>query len=436
MYAPCGLRSVEQRVDRHAAEAGAELRPLGHAVDVARASSRTAARGTRPRSTPARRRPCRRCGSPTRSVSSRGVGPAVSTGKPRSTYCPGGTRSASSSGVRRRREPSGDEVAHVRTVGPFHGRLHTHRTRSSSPSCRRRSRAARSASPDGGKWCHLRICLDAAGTWAAATASPGRHATAHAGSSGHPIIRSIQPGEDWSWCFVDEVAMVIPQVEGETQHPALAALSLTADACVTGVRITHIGGPTVLIEIGGWRLLTDPTFDSPGRRYGFGWGTASRKLAGPAIDASELAPIDAVLLSHDHHGDNLDPAGRALLPAADVVVTTVSGARRLGGAPADSSRGRPRGSRRGPADDRDHGHAVPPRAAAHAPARGRRDRLRAALGGPGARRAVDLGRHRALRRRARGGRRAGGGHRAAASGRRALPGDRAGALHDDRGARR
>ena len=41
--------------------------------------------------------------------------------------------------------------------------------------------------------------------------------------------------------------------------------------------------------------------------------------------------MDAVLLSHDHHGDNLDPAGRALLPSAGVVVTTVSGARRLGG---------------------------------------------------------------------------------------------------------
>ena len=100
---------------------------------------------------------------------------------------------------------------------------------------------------------------------------------------------------------------------------------------MTGLRITHIGGPTALIEIGGWRLLTDPTFDPPGQRYNFGWGTASRKLAGPAIAAADLGPIDAVLLSHDHHGDNLDPAGRALLPAAGVVVTTTSGSVRLGG---------------------------------------------------------------------------------------------------------
>jgi L-ascorbate metabolism protein UlaG (beta-lactamase superfamily) len=100
---------------------------------------------------------------------------------------------------------------------------------------------------------------------------------------------------------------------------------------VTGVSITHIGGPTVLIEVGGWRLLTDPTFDPPGERYAFGWGTSSRKLAGPSIAAADLAPIDAVLLSHDQHGDNLDPAGRAFLPSAGVVVTTASGAKRLGG---------------------------------------------------------------------------------------------------------
>ena len=97
------------------------------------------------------------------------------------------------------------------------------------------------------------------------------------------------------------------------------------------VRVTHIGGPTVLIEVAGWRVMTDPTFDRPGGRYSFGWGTASRKLAGPAISASELPPLDAVLLSHDHHGDNLDTAGRALLTSADQVVTTVAGARRLGG---------------------------------------------------------------------------------------------------------
>jgi hypothetical protein len=70
----------------------------------------------------------------------------------------------------------------------------------------------------GGAWCHLRICLSC-GHVGCCDSSPGRHATAHGLSSGHPLIRSIQPGEDWSWCFVDEVAMVIPQIEGQTQIP-------------------------------------------------------------------------------------------------------------------------------------------------------------------------------------------------------------------------
>lgn len=97
------------------------------------------------------------------------------------------------------------------------------------------------------------------------------------------------------------------------------------------MRMTHIGGPTALIEVGGWRLLTDPTFDAPGQKYKFGVGISSVKLKGPSLQPADLGEIDAVLLSHDHHEDNLDPAGRALLPSAGVVVTTVPGAKRLGG---------------------------------------------------------------------------------------------------------
>lgn len=96
-------------------------------------------------------------------------------------------------------------------------------------------------------------------------------------------------------------------------------------------RLTHLGGPTLLIEVGGWRLLTDPTFDPAGGKYSFGWGTGSKKLADPAIGPGEIGEIDAVLLSHDHHDDNLDAAGRALLPSAGTVLTTEAGARRLGG---------------------------------------------------------------------------------------------------------
>lgn len=96
------------------------------------------------------------------------------------------------------------------------------------------------------------------------------------------------------------------------------------------IAFTHIGGPTTLIEVEGWRILTDPTFDAPGRTYKFGWGTSSRKTTGPAIAAGDIGPIDAVLLTHEHHADNLDDTGRTLLPRAGTVLTTLSGARRLG----------------------------------------------------------------------------------------------------------
>lgn len=100
---------------------------------------------------------------------------------------------------------------------------------------------------------------------------------------------------------------------------------------MTVVTLTHIGGPTVLIEFGPWRFLTDPTFDPPGGRYKFGWGTSSRKTAGPAISVEQLGPLDAILLSHDQHGDNLDGEGRALLGRVPTVITTKAGAKRLGG---------------------------------------------------------------------------------------------------------
>ena len=97
------------------------------------------------------------------------------------------------------------------------------------------------------------------------------------------------------------------------------------------LRVTHIGGPTVLLEVGGWRILTDPTFDPPGKRYFFGWGTMSRKLTGPSVPVGEIGELDAILVSHDQHDDNLDPTGRELLPKAGAIVTTEAGAKRLGG---------------------------------------------------------------------------------------------------------
>lgn len=96
------------------------------------------------------------------------------------------------------------------------------------------------------------------------------------------------------------------------------------------MRLTRIGGPTVFVELDGWRILIDPTFDPPQQRYPFALGTSSVKTRGPAIAPDALGDIDVVLLSHDHHADNLDGAGRALLPGVGRVLTTRSGAARLG----------------------------------------------------------------------------------------------------------
>lgn len=94
--------------------------------------------------------------------------------------------------------------------------------------------------------------------------------------------------------------------------------------------VTYIGGPTILVEFGGLRLLTDPTFDAGGGDYPTGPVTL-RKLSGPVVSPESLVPIDFVLLSHDHHADNLDRSGREFLKSAKKVFTTEEGAERLGG---------------------------------------------------------------------------------------------------------
>jgi L-ascorbate metabolism protein UlaG (beta-lactamase superfamily) len=89
--------------------------------------------------------------------------------------------------------------------------------------------------------------------------------------------------------------------------------------------IQLVGGPTAILEYGGLRWLTDPTFSPPGEYGGL------TKLTGPALDIAQQEPIDVVLLSHHQHTDNLDPAGRAFLPSAKRVLSTTKAAEVLGG---------------------------------------------------------------------------------------------------------
>jgi hypothetical protein len=71
---------------------------------------------------------------------------------------------------------------------------------------------------EGGKWLHLRICLSC-GHVGCCDDSPNRHATAHFHASSHAIIRSLEPGEEWCWCYIDEVGFVLEGLGGQTRIP-------------------------------------------------------------------------------------------------------------------------------------------------------------------------------------------------------------------------
>jgi len=70
----------------------------------------------------------------------------------------------------------------------------------------------------GGAWLHLRICLEC-GKVGCCDDSPGRHATKHFEETGHLLIRSLEPGETWSFCFEDQTALLLPKVTGNTAIP-------------------------------------------------------------------------------------------------------------------------------------------------------------------------------------------------------------------------
>jgi len=60
----------------------------------------------------------------------------------------------------------------------------------------------------GAQWVHLRVCRSC-GHVACCDSSPNQHASKHAAASGHPIVSSLEPGEDWSYCYVDDVAFIV-----------------------------------------------------------------------------------------------------------------------------------------------------------------------------------------------------------------------------------
>ncbi|HMG43344.1 MAG TPA: UBP-type zinc finger domain-containing protein [Acidimicrobiales bacterium] len=70
----------------------------------------------------------------------------------------------------------------------------------------------------GDRWVHLRLCMTC-GHVGCCDSSPNRHATAHFRESGHAIVRSYEPGEDWWWCYADDVILDVPDAPPSPSHP-------------------------------------------------------------------------------------------------------------------------------------------------------------------------------------------------------------------------
>jgi uncharacterized UBP type Zn finger protein len=71
---------------------------------------------------------------------------------------------------------------------------------------------------EGSDWLHLRICLTC-GHVGCCDGSPRKHATAHYRATSHPLIRSLEPREDWSWCYPDEITLWLAGISGTTRIP-------------------------------------------------------------------------------------------------------------------------------------------------------------------------------------------------------------------------
>lgn len=93
-----------------------------------------------------------------------------------------------------------------------------------------------------------------------------------------------------------------------------------------GVFITHVSTACVLLEIGSVRILTDPVFDTGEHYYSFRLPfVGATRFLDAAVKPEEIPELDAILLSHPHHLDNLDPGGRALFAKAREIITNKLG---------------------------------------------------------------------------------------------------------------
>lgn len=115
--------------------------------------------------------------------------------------------------------------------------------------------------------------------------------------------------------------------------PPLLFLIMAPSNFKSSFTVTHIGTATAILEIDGINLLTDPFFSPAGTTWDVGGGNVLKNTETPALGLENLPPIDAILLSHEDHPDNLDELGRRLLDGR-LVFTTTDGAKNLAPRPA------------------------------------------------------------------------------------------------------
>ena len=88
------------------------------------------------------------------------------------------------------------------------------------------------------------------------------------------------------------------------------------------INVTHIDTACCLLEIGDYRILTDPALDNAGKIYHHGYGAISKKTGNPKLTNSTLKKIDLILLSHPQHKDNFDIEGRKFAKSAPLILST------------------------------------------------------------------------------------------------------------------
>ncbi|MGH9117315.1 MAG: UBP-type zinc finger domain-containing protein [Acidimicrobiales bacterium] len=110
-------------------------------------------------------------------------------------------------------------MADARPQGARRGDTCTHLDASTDPAPTPRPPAGCSeCEATGIQWVHLRLCLEC-GHVGCCDSSPGRNATGHFRAEGHPLVRSFEPGEDWWWCYADDLFFEVAGAPPAPSHP-------------------------------------------------------------------------------------------------------------------------------------------------------------------------------------------------------------------------